>query len=111
MPDSSRGRQAAAVAEIVGAALAPVVEGWTTGRIHDPRWSRPAGAVTETGRATPGRCCGRTSLPLPRSKGTRTNYCGWVDYGDPDDAGNYYFALTDVSHGTFISVNYVKVGW
>ncbi|MFD0378037.1 hypothetical protein [Streptomyces sp. NPDC127112] len=46
-----------------------------------------------------------------RSKGTRTNYCGWVDYGDPDDAGNYYFALTDVSHGTYISVNYVKVGW
>ncbi|MFJ3883356.1 hypothetical protein ACIPW5_38655 [Streptomyces sp. NPDC090077] len=46
-----------------------------------------------------------------RSKGTRRNYCGWVDYGDPDDAGNYYFALTDVSSGTFISVRYVKVGW
>ncbi|WP_206731265.1 hypothetical protein [Streptomyces sp. C] len=46
-----------------------------------------------------------------RSKGTRRNYCGWVDYGDPDDAGNYYFALTDVSSGTYISVRYVKVGW
>ncbi|WP_331736518.1 MULTISPECIES: hypothetical protein [unclassified Streptomyces] len=46
-----------------------------------------------------------------RSKGTRTNYCGWVDYGDPNDAGNYYFALTDVSHGSFISVDYVKVAW
>ncbi len=46
-----------------------------------------------------------------RSKGTRTNYCGWVDYGDPDDRGNYYFALTDVSSGTFISVDYVKVAW
>ncbi|MEU6861696.1 hypothetical protein ABZ924_00245 [Streptomyces sp. NPDC046876] len=46
-----------------------------------------------------------------RSKGTRTNYCGWVDYGDPNDAGNYYFALTDMSSGTYLSVEYVKVAW
>ncbi|MFJ5831560.1 hypothetical protein [Streptomyces sp. NPDC093089] len=46
-----------------------------------------------------------------RSKGTRVNYCGWVDYGDPDDAGNYYFQLTDIHSGTFLTVNYVKVAW
>ncbi|MEU6947873.1 hypothetical protein ABZ957_21955 [Streptomyces sp. NPDC046316] len=46
-----------------------------------------------------------------RSKGTRNNYCGWVDYGDPDDAGNYYFALTDVGNGDYIDIDYVKVAW
>ncbi|MFF4364608.1 hypothetical protein [Streptomyces sp. NPDC001594] len=46
-----------------------------------------------------------------RGMGFRTNYCSWVDYGDPDSKGNYYFELTDVSHGTYLSVNYVKVGW
>ncbi|WP_128636804.1 hypothetical protein [Streptomyces sp. C] len=46
-----------------------------------------------------------------RSKGTRNNYCGWVDYGDPDDAGNYYFQLADVGQGDFIKIDYVKVGW
>ncbi|MFD7629486.1 hypothetical protein ACFV7Q_26245 [Streptomyces sp. NPDC059851] len=46
-----------------------------------------------------------------RSRGTRTNYCGWVDYGDPNEQANHYFSLTDVSHGTYISVDYVKVAW
>jgi hypothetical protein len=46
-----------------------------------------------------------------RSKGTRVNYCGWVDYGDPDDRGNYYFQLTDIHSGTFLTVDYVKVAW
>ncbi|MFE7094511.1 hypothetical protein [Streptomyces erythrochromogenes] len=46
-----------------------------------------------------------------RSKGTRNNHCGWVDYGDPDDAGSYYFALTDIGNGDYINIDYVKVAW
>ncbi|MFJ8011167.1 hypothetical protein [Streptomyces sp. NPDC096339] len=46
-----------------------------------------------------------------RSYGTRNNYCGWVDYGDPDSAGNYYFQLSDVGNGDWIDIRYVKVAW
>ncbi|MEU6861695.1 hypothetical protein ABZ924_00240 [Streptomyces sp. NPDC046876] len=46
-----------------------------------------------------------------RSKGTRNNYCGWVDYGDPDDAGSYYFNLSGVGNGDFIKIEHVKVAW
>lgn len=46
-----------------------------------------------------------------RKFGTRDNYCGWVDYGDPNSAGNYYFQLSDVGNGDYINIDYVKVGW
>ncbi|WP_030206283.1 hypothetical protein [Streptomyces sp. NRRL S-87] len=46
-----------------------------------------------------------------RDKGNKRNYCGWVDYGDPNSRGNYYFELTDVSSGSYLSVDYVKVAW
>ncbi|WP_234432457.1 hypothetical protein [Streptomyces sp. NRRL S-378] len=52
----------------------------------------------------------RPSLP-DKGKGTETNRCGWVDYGDPDEAGNYYFQLSGLANGEFINIDYVKVAW
>ncbi|MFJ8011166.1 hypothetical protein [Streptomyces sp. NPDC096339] len=46
-----------------------------------------------------------------RYKGSENNYCGWVDYGDPDDAGNYYFQLYDIYSGGRLTVKYLKVAW
>ncbi|MFD7629485.1 hypothetical protein ACFV7Q_26240 [Streptomyces sp. NPDC059851] len=52
---------------------------------------------------------------IPRApdhnKGTRNNHCGWVDYGDPNDQGDYYFSLSDVGNGDYINIDYVKVAW
>ncbi|MFD7030274.1 hypothetical protein ACFWAR_19765 [Streptomyces sp. NPDC059917] len=45
------------------------------------------------------------------SKGSRTNYCGWVDWNDPDDAGQYYFALRGLGDGEGLWVNEVTIGW
>ncbi|MGW7313155.1 hypothetical protein [Streptomyces sp. NPDC054865] len=45
------------------------------------------------------------------SKGSRTNYCGWVDWNDPDDAGEYYFMLESLSSGSRLSVKKVTVGY
>lgn len=45
------------------------------------------------------------------SKGSRTNYCGWVDWKDPDDAGQYYFALKSLANGEALWVNQVRIGW
>ncbi|MFK0049991.1 hypothetical protein ACIQU4_38970 [Streptomyces sp. NPDC090741] len=45
------------------------------------------------------------------SKGSRTNYCGWVDWNDPDDAGQYYFVLESLNSGSRLWVNKVTVGF
>ncbi|MFK0049992.1 hypothetical protein ACIQU4_38975 [Streptomyces sp. NPDC090741] len=45
------------------------------------------------------------------NKGSRTNYCGWVDWNDPDDAGQYYFALKSLADGEALWVNKVRIGW
>ncbi|MFD7030275.1 hypothetical protein ACFWAR_19770 [Streptomyces sp. NPDC059917] len=45
------------------------------------------------------------------SKGSRTNYCGWVDWNDPNDAGSYYFVLESLSNGSRLSVNKLTVGY
>ncbi len=43
--------------------------------------------------------------------GYRNNYCGWVDWGDPNSKGQYYFKLNSLLYGGYLSVDYVKVGW
>ncbi|MFK0049993.1 hypothetical protein ACIQU4_38980 [Streptomyces sp. NPDC090741] len=45
------------------------------------------------------------------NKGYRVNYCGWVDWNDPDDAGTYYFRLDSLLNGGYLWVDYVKIGW
>ncbi len=45
------------------------------------------------------------------SKGSRTNYCGWVDWKDPDDVGVHYFRLDSLLNGGYLWVDYVKIGW
>ncbi len=43
--------------------------------------------------------------------GSRRNSCGWVDWGDPDYEGQYYFGLSGLPSGDALWVDYVKVGW